>query len=94
MNLGHCPLCWDGFSSCRCSASELQSYHENLEREKAAYKEEQGKLYHESLDKTIDNINTFQLDDLPVIFLAEYMRYIDKPTWENLRQKMDRKFRL
>ena len=94
MNLGHCPLCWDGYSSCRCSESELKSYHENIDREKKAYKEEQRKLYHESLDKTLDNINEWQTEEMPVRFLKEYLRCIDKPTWIELRKQLDKKFNI
>jgi hypothetical protein len=94
MNLGHCPLCWDGYSSCRCSASELKSYHDNIDREKKAYKEEQRRLYHESLDKTLDNINVWQTEEMPVRFLKEYLRCIDKPTWIELRKQLDKKFNI
>jgi hypothetical protein len=94
MNLGHCPLCWDGYGSCRCTKLELTAYDEKIKQEQKTYKEEQRALYHESLDKTLDNINEWQTEEMPVRFLKEYLRCIDKPTWIELRKLLDKKFNI
>lgn len=34
MNLGHCPICYDGYEICKCTEKDYKKYYANLEKEK------------------------------------------------------------
>ena len=94
MNLGHCPICWDGYASCRCSHADYAKYETALAKSRQDFKNDFRKQYHAALDKTIDRITTFDCENLSIIFLLEYLRGLDKPTWIELRKQLDKKFKI
>jgi hypothetical protein len=92
MNFGHCPLCYDGLDSCRCSQSELQEYHDSLEKEKLNYKNLQRTHYRKLLDETFDRFSTFECETFPMFFAKEVFGKLGKFEYLELRKQFDKKF--
>ncbi len=95
MNLGHCPLCYDGLDSCRCTQSELMSYEEELQKEKRIYKTEQRNHYLKLVNETFDRFwSTFECETFPKFFAKEVFGKLTKTEYLELRKQFDKKFNI
>jgi len=94
MNFGHCPICYDGYSSCRCTNEEYHEFYSKLEKEKQKYIKSQRKYYQKLLDESFDRFSTFECESFPMYFARDVFSKINKEEWLEIKKQFDKKFKI
>ena len=95
MNLGHCPLCWDGYEICKCTETELLAYEERLRKEQKKHEDKERQFYHDLLDKSFDrkkNALGIMNIEFPLYFSKQIIKQLNREQWLRMRAQFDKFF--
>lgn len=89
----HCPICWDGKDSCKCSESDFKEYNDKLELERKQQRQQERLKFHELLDNSFDAYekrNIFlEPNSFPIYFLRQVLKELKRGDWFNIRKSFD-----
>lgn len=92
--LWHCPICWDGEETCKCTENEYKVFYDELKKEKEKRWEDQRKQYHKMLDESFDRYKklNFEFDYgiYPSYLAQEFLKLITKEEWKSIKIKLDK----
>ena len=94
----HCPICWDGEETCRCTAEEMESFIKKIDKEKKLFAEKNKKLcleyYHRLLDKSVNQSDELGGEPWEWYFLKEVIKNLDRGKWIELKKAVDVYFKV
>ena len=94
----HCPICWSGKKTCKCTKKDWNQYYSSIQKDKDKYWNKERKKFHNILDESLQRYRKesqdFNYGTFPQYLIRQILNLLNKEEYKKLRKEFDGFFKV
>lgn len=86
----HCPICWDGEETCKCTAADFAAFENRIAENKKEHRQKERKRWHGLLDKSLDLWEKGnEWESFETYFARLMLKSLTRGEWNVIKESFD-----